>query len=65
MTHLVNRAKYVLNGEEGASMMEIIVWFTVVLAVGAALLLLKDTVVDFLNSIVTKIGTFKTEADTI
>ncbi|MFJ8531406.1 hypothetical protein [Bacillus sp. NPDC094106] len=49
MKNLMNRAKYVLNGEDGASNVEIIVWISVVLVLATALFIFKDKIVDFLT----------------
>lgn len=48
MKDLMKRAKYVLNGEEGASNVEIIVWVSVVLIIATALYLFKDSIVAFI-----------------
>ncbi|WP_257142948.1 hypothetical protein [Bacillus thuringiensis] len=45
----MNRAKFVLNGEDGASNVEIIVWISVVLVLATALFLFKDQIVGFLG----------------
>jgi len=49
MKNLIKRAKYVMNGEDGASNIEIIVWISVVLVIATALFLLKDKIVAFLG----------------
>lgn len=49
MRDLMNRAKYVLNGEEGASNIEIIVWISVVLVIATALFLFRDSISAFLE----------------
>ncbi|HCL4480275.1 TPA: hypothetical protein N2D99_002363 [Clostridium botulinum] len=49
MKNLINKAKYVLNGEEGASNVEIIVWISVVLVIATALFIFKDKIVGFLG----------------
>lgn len=49
LSNVLNRAKYVVSGEEGASMVELMVWFAVVMAVGGVLLLIKNTVTDYLT----------------
>ncbi|MFJ8531405.1 hypothetical protein [Bacillus sp. NPDC094106] len=49
MHNLMNRAKYVLSGEDGASNVEIIVWISVVLVLATALFIFKDKIVDFLT----------------
>lgn len=49
MRNLMNRAKYVLNGEEGASNIEIIVWISVVLVIATALFLFRDSITAFIE----------------
>lgn len=49
MKNVLNRAKFVCGGEEGASNMEIIVWISVVLVIATALFLFKDEIVKFLG----------------
>ena len=56
MKNLLNRVNYVLNGEEGASNVEIIVWFSVVFVIATVLFLFKDAVIGFINDIITRIG---------
>ena len=45
----MNRAKYILNGEEGASNIEIIVWISVVLVIATALFLFRDSIIAFIE----------------
>lgn len=59
METLVNRAKYVMDGEDGASNIELIVWFSVVLVIATALFLFKDQVVAFITKANTQIGALK------
>jgi len=59
MKELFNRAKYVLNGEEGASNVEIIVWMSVVLIIATVLFLFKDSVVGFVNKVIGKVDGLK------
>lgn len=49
MKNLMNRAKYVLEGEEGASNIEIIVWISVVLVIATALFAFRDSIKNFLG----------------
>lgn len=49
MKNLMNRAKHVLNGEDGASNIEIIVWFSVVLVIASALYLFRNEIIAFLG----------------
>ena len=51
MKNLLNRAKYVLDCEEGASNVEIIVWFSVVFVVATVLFLFRDSVTKFIEDI--------------
>ena len=60
MKNLINRVDYVLNGEDGASNVEIIVWFSVVFVIATALFLFKDSVTTFIEKINTKIGNLDT-----
>lgn len=49
MRELMTKANYVLNGEDGSSNVEIIVWISVVLVIATALFVFKDHIVEFLN----------------
>jgi hypothetical protein len=49
MKELFNRAKYVVDGEDGASNVEIIVWISVVLVIATALFLFRDAIVGFIG----------------
>ena len=51
MKNLLNRANYVLNGEDGASNVEIIVWFSVVFVIATLLFLFRDSVTSFITKI--------------
>lgn len=61
MKELFNRAKYVLDGEEGASNLEIIVWFSVVLTVATLLFLFRDAIVKFIQGSTAEVNKFKTK----
>ena len=61
MLKLKDRMNYVLNGDDGASNVEIIIWFAVVFFISVALFALRDAINNFIKSITTKVGTFKTE----
>ncbi len=50
MTNLINRAKYVVGGEEGASNIEIVVWIVVVLVIAVALFAFRDKIGAFIGS---------------
>ena len=47
--NLIDRAKYVMCGEQGASNVEIIIWISVVLVIATALFLFKDSIVGSLG----------------
>ena len=49
MKNLIQRAKYVMKGEEGASNIEIIVWISVVLVIATALFAFRDAITGFLG----------------
>ncbi|MDF2879508.1 MAG: hypothetical protein K0R54_65 [Clostridiaceae bacterium] len=59
MRNLINKAKYVLNGEDGASNIEIIVWISVCLVIATTLFLFRDSVTKFINDAIGKVGAFK------
>ena len=59
MKNLINRANYVLNGEDGASNVEIIVWFSVVFVIATVLFLFKDSVVAFINKITNRVSSLE------
>ena len=46
--NLLNKAKYVMSGEEGASNVEIIVWISVVLVIATALFLFRNQITKFI-----------------
>ena len=50
MKNLMNRIKYVMQGEDGASNLEIVVWFSVVLVIATALFAFKDAIVKFVQN---------------
>lgn len=55
----MNRAKYVLEGEDGASNIEIIVWISVVLVIATVLFLFRDSITKFINKAIKKVDDFK------
>ena len=61
MKNLLNRVNYVLNGEEGASNVEIIVWFSVVFILATVMYLFKDAVKAFIERVNTRIGGLETK----
>lgn len=56
-----NKAKYVISGEDGASNMELIIWFSVVLCIGTVLFLLKDHILQFINKVIGKVDGLQVE----
>lgn len=61
MKNLLNRANYVLNGEDGASNVEIIVWFSVVFVIATLLFLFRDSVTGFIEKITGNVDGLETE----
>lgn len=61
MKNLMNRAKHVLNGEDGASNIEIIVWISVVLVIATALFLFRDAISKFLSDSTGKVKDLKVQ----
>lgn len=55
MKNLFEKAKYVLDGEDGASNVEIIVWMSVVLIIATVLYLFKDSVVEFVKRVIGRV----------
>ena len=51
MKNLLKRANHVLNGEDGASNVEIIVWFSVVFVVATVLFAFRTQVTAFITTI--------------
>ena len=49
MKNVLNRAKFVCGGEEGASNMEIIVWISVVLVIATVLFTFRGQITSFLT----------------
>ena len=47
--NLIERAKFVTQGEKGASNVEIVVWISVVLVIATILFLFRDAIKNFLN----------------
>ena len=48
MKNVMNRAKFVCGGEEGASNIEIVVWIGVVLLIASALFAFRENITGFL-----------------
>lgn len=51
----MNRAKFALTGEDGASNVEIIVWISVVLVLATVLFLFRDAIWRFIELAIDKI----------
>lgn len=49
MKNVMNRAKFVCGGEEGASNIEIVVWIGVVLLIATALFAFREQITGFLG----------------
>lgn len=49
MKNVLNRAKFVCGGEEGASNMEIIVWISVVLVIATVLFTFRGQITSYLG----------------
>ncbi|RKO61861.1 hypothetical protein [Caldibacillus debilis] len=56
MKKLLNRAKHVVGGEEGASNIEIVVWIVVVLVIAVALFAFRDQIGAFLGTAKDSVG---------
>lgn len=52
----MNRAKFALTGEDGASNVEIIVWISVVLVLATVLFLFRDAIWAFIEKAIDKIN---------
>ena len=63
MQKIINRAKYVIKGEDGASNLEIIVWMSVVLVIAGFLFAFRNQVGEFLNGVTGKVGTMENDLD--
>lgn len=56
MKNLVNRVSYVMDGEEGSSNVEIVVWISVVLIIATVLYLFKDAIIGFLQRAINRVN---------
>lgn len=61
MLNLKERVNYVLNGEDGASNVELIVWFSVVFVIATVLFLFRGAISDFITNIIGRINSFEIE----
>jgi Flp pilus assembly pilin Flp len=65
-SNLASRVSYVVDGEDGASNVEIVVWISVVLIIATVLYLFKDAIIGFLQRAINRVdnlGTGKNDAD--
>ena len=53
---ILNRAKYVMTGEDGASNLEIIVWMSVVLVIAGFLFAFRNQIGEFLNGVTARLN---------
>ncbi len=56
MKNLMNRVSYVMDGEDGASNVEIVVWISVVLIIATVLYLFKDAIIGFLQRAINRVN---------
>lgn len=56
MKNVMNRAKFVCGGEEGASNIEIVVWIGVVLVIATLLFAFKGQIANFLTGAGTEVN---------
>lgn len=56
LKNMMNRAKHVVKGEDGASNIEIIVWIAVVLVIATALFAFRDQIAGLLGSATSDVG---------
>ncbi len=56
MKNLMNRVSYVIDGEDGASNVEIVVWISVVLIIATVLYLFKDAIIGFLQRAINRVN---------
>lgn len=59
--NLLNRAKYVLNGEDAASNIEIIIWISVVLMIATALYAFKGAIIGFITNASNHVNALNTQ----
>lgn len=55
---LKERINYVLKGEEGASNVELIVWFSVVFVIATVLFLFRGAIQSFINNSIGRVNSF-------
>lgn len=59
MKELFSKAMYVLEGEDGASNLEIIGFWSIILIILTVLYLFKDSVIGFLNKVIGRVDGLK------
>lgn len=59
MKNMIERAKFVCGGEEGASNVEIIVWISVVFVIATVLFVFSDSIKGFLTKSSGTVNTLK------
>lgn len=64
MKNLMNRVSYVMDGEDGASNVEIVVWISVVLIIATVLYLFKDSIIGFLQRAINRVNNLGTGGKT-
>lgn len=57
---LKERVKYVLTGEDGASNVELVVWFSVVFVIATVLFAFRDIIKGFMNKSINRVDSFQT-----
>ena len=57
--NLVERAKFAVAGEKGASNVEIVVWISVVLVIATILFIFRDAIRGFLNKATNQVNGLK------
>lgn len=56
MKSFLNKIHYVMDGEDGASNVEIVVWISVVLIIATVLYLFKDAIIGFLERAINRVN---------
>ncbi len=56
MKNFMNRINYVMDSEDGASNVEIVVWISVVLIIATVLYLFKDAIIGFLQRAINRVN---------
>ena len=59
MENLLNRADFVLRGEDGASNVEIIVWISVVLVIATVLFVFRGQITNFITNAGAEVDKFQ------